>query len=207
VFFHTTSDNIFSFSLQEKRKHCMKKPHLYILCGLPFAGKTTLARALVCRLGINRVAIDDINTERGVWDDEIGLSPEEWTNTYNEAYRRIGIHLNRGESVVDDSVNFTKNLRDRLQAIARRYDAHSAVIYIDVSLSEAQRRWQENRQTLVRADVRDDDFAHIIEHFEPPTEDEQMLRYDGSISVEEWVSLTFSSCLCFQYNITRTQFQ
>ena len=171
----------------------MRKPHLYILCGLPFAGKTTLARALVSRLGISRVAIDDINGERGVWNDETGMSEEEWTKTYNEAYRRIGIHLSRGEGVVDDSVNFTKGLRDRLRAIAQRYDAHSAVIYIDISLTEAQRRWQENRQTLVRADVRDDDFAQVVEYFEPPTEDEQMLRYDGSISVEEWISLNFPS--------------
>ncbi len=171
----------------------MKKPHLYILCGLPFAGKTTLARALVQRLGISRVAIDDINGERGIWNDETGLSEEEWKNTYNEAYRRIGIHLSRGESVVDDSVNFTKELRDRLRAIAQRYDAHSAVIYIDIPLTEVQRRWQENRQTLERGDVRDDDFAQVVEYFEPPTGDEQTLRYDGSIPIEEWISMNFLS--------------
>ena len=38
---------------------------------------STLAKALVSALGINRVAIDDINSERGVWDDERGLSSEE----------------------------------------------------------------------------------------------------------------------------------
>lgn len=37
------------------------------------------------RLGVSRVAIDDINGERGVWNDETGLSPEEWTKTYQEA--------------------------------------------------------------------------------------------------------------------------
>jgi predicted kinase len=169
----------------------VKKPCLYILCGFPFAGKTTLARALIGALGIKRVAIDDINAERGVWDDERGLSAEEWTKTYNEAYRRIDAFLSQGESVIDDSVNFTRELRDRLHAIAQRRDACTIVIYVDVSLSEAQRRWQENRQTAVRADVRDDDFAHVLEHFEPPTEDEQMLRYDGILPVEEWIGLTF----------------
>jgi predicted kinase len=169
----------------------MNKPYLYILCGFPFAGKTTLAKALVGALGINRVAIDDINTERGVWDDERGLSAEEWTNTYNEAYRRIEAFLSRGESVIDDSGNFTRELREHLRTIAQRYGACTMIIYVDISLSEAQRRWQENRQTAVRADVRDEDFAYALEHFEPPTEDEQALRYDGTIPVEEWIGLTF----------------
>jgi predicted kinase len=170
----------------------MEKPILYILCGVPFAGKTTVATALAHWLDINRVAIDDINHERGVWNDETGMSAEEWTETYNEAYRRIGLVLSRGKSVLDDSVNFTKDLRDRLRALAGRYGASTTVISVDIPLPEAQRRWQENRQTRVRANVRDSDFAYVVEQFEPPTDDENVLRYDGSISLEEWIRLTFS---------------
>jgi len=119
------------------------------------------------------------------------MSAQEWTNTYNEAYRRIEAFLNRGESVIDDSANFTRELREHLRGIAQRYDACTLVIYVDIPFSLAQRRWQENRQTAVRADVRDEDFAHVLEQFEPPTEDEQVLRYDGTISVEEWIGSTF----------------
>jgi len=169
----------------------LKKPCLYILCGLPFAGKTTLARVLESRLEVSRVAIDDINTERGVWNDETGMSPEEWTNTYNEAYRRINLLLSQRKSVVYDSVNYTKELRDRLRAIAENYDARTVVIYVDIPVAEVLRRWRENRQTSGRADVRDSDFAEVLNHFESPTEDEHVLRYDGSIPVEDWVSLIF----------------
>jgi adenylylsulfate kinase-like enzyme len=109
VFFQAISARI--VSSDETRRNGMKKPCLYLLCGLPFAGKTTLAKALVRSLGIHRVAIDDINNERGIWDEETGLSPEEWTNTYQEAYRRIAASLKRGESVIDDSANFTRELR------------------------------------------------------------------------------------------------
>lgn len=171
----------------------MKKVCLYILCGLPFSGKTTLASELVSRLGISRVAIDEINNERGIWDDETGLSPEEWANTYQEAYRRIGSLLGQGRSVVDDSVNFTRELRDHLRAIAESYGAATIVIYVDVPLSEVRRRWLENRQTGMRADVRDNDFANVVEHFERPTEDENVLCYDGAISAAAWVDLVFSS--------------
>jgi predicted kinase len=171
----------------------MKEAHLYILCGLPFSGKTTLANELVSRLGVSRVAIDDINGERGVWDDETGLSPEEWTNTYQEAYRRINLLLKQGKSVVDDSVNYARELRDRLRAIAERHGAATTVIYVDVPLAEARRRWLENRQTARRADVRDSDFANVVEHFEVPTEDENVLLYDGTISAAAWIDQIFSS--------------
>ncbi len=170
----------------------MKKPCLYILCGLPFAGKTTLTKELVNWLGIQRVAIDDINSERGIWDDEKGLSSEEWDETYREAYQRIATFLSLGESVVDDSANFTREQRDRLRTIAEQYNAQSCVIFVDVSLTEARRRWQENRQTAVRADVRDDDFAHIVEYFAPPVENENVLRFDGSMLVREWIQHTFN---------------
>ncbi len=76
----------------------MEKPYLYILCGVPFSGKTTVATALADWLDINRVAIDDINNERNVWDDETGMSPEEWTRTYDEAYRRLGLILSQEKS-------------------------------------------------------------------------------------------------------------
>lgn len=170
----------------------MEKPCLYILCGLPFAGKTTLARALESKFGVSRVAIDDINTERGVWDDEAGMSPEEWTNTYNEAYRRIDLLLSQGKSVVDEGANYNRTLRDCLRAIAEKYHASTIVIYVDIPVSEAQRRWQENRRTRLRADVRDSDFAECLEHFDPPTEDEHVYRYDGSMPVGEWIGQTFS---------------
>ncbi len=169
----------------------MPEPYLYIVCGLPFAGKTTLARELESIAGIHRVAIDDINTERGIWDDQTGLSSEEWTKTYQEAYRRIGVLLKQGLSVVDDSANFTKEQRKHLHTLAASYHAQSRVIYVSTPAGVACQRWQANRQSMWRTDVRDSDFAHVLENFEPPTADEYWLRYDGSLSAENWVRLVF----------------
>ncbi len=169
----------------------MKKPCLYIMCGLPFAGKTTLAKEMVNLLGIKRVSIDEINSERGIWNDETGMSPEEWTKTYEIAYQRTANFLSQSKSVVDESANFTKEQRDRLRVIAEQYNSQTYVIFVDISLAEVRRRWQENRQTVVRNDVRDDDFAHVVEYFEPPTANENVLRYDGSMSSEVWIRQYF----------------
>ena len=169
----------------------MPKPYLYILCGFPFAGKSTLAREIESSLGIRRVSIDEINDERGIWNGETGMSAEEWDQTYQEAYQRIATYLSQNEDVIDESANFTREQRDRLRDIAEQCHAQAGVIFIDIPLSEARRRWQANRQTRIRADVRDEDFAHVIDNFTPPTEDEHVLRYDGSLPPAEWVQHTF----------------
>ena len=84
----------------EKDGQRSRAPALYIMCGCPFAGKTTLALALVRQLGLRRVAIDDINEERGIWDDVVGLTPDEWATTYAEAHRRIDALLAEGHAVI-----------------------------------------------------------------------------------------------------------
>ena len=164
---------------------------LYIMCGLPFAGKTTVALALVRRVGFRRVAIDDINDERGIWDDALGLTPEEWTTTYAEAYRRIDLLLAQGHAVIDDSVNHTWVLRERLRAIATRNGASATVLYIAVPAAEARRRWVRNRQTEERGDVRDEDFATVLDNFEPPRADETVLRYDAVLPLDAWIARVF----------------
>jgi predicted kinase len=169
----------------------VSNPCLYLLCGLPFAGKTTVATALADWLGIKRVALDEINTERGIWNQETGLSSEEWAATYQEAYRRMATILRRGESVIDDSTNFTREQRGCVRSIAEQHHADTVVIFVDVPVPEVCQRWQENRRIPIRADVRDEDFAQVLEHFDPPTPDEHVLGYEGTTPVQDWVRHTF----------------
>ena len=44
----------------------------------------------------------------------------------------------------------------------------------------------------MRNDVRDSDFANVVEHFEPPGDDEAVLRYDGSLPIDEWICLALT---------------
>jgi len=41
----------------------MNRPRLYIVCGLPFAGKSTLTRELVRQCGYHAIDVDAINTD------------------------------------------------------------------------------------------------------------------------------------------------
>ena len=162
-------------------------PCIYILCGLAFSGKTTLAKALVQRLGLSRVSIDEINTARGVGLDNAWISPEDWDLTYAESYRQLDEHLRAGHSVIYDAGNFNRAERDKARAIAACNDAGSLVIYVTTPEAVARARWQHNRFTHERNDIRDDYFEIGLQMFEPPTTGEHMLLYSNEQNVDAWI--------------------
>ena len=163
------------------------EPTLLLLCGLSFAGKSTLAKALAQRLGWRYISLDAINTERGIGLDGEAIPVEQWEQTYAEAYRRVEETLCDRRSVIYDETNFARHQRDALRAIAAGCNATTYVVYVATSTEEARRRWQRNRMTQQRGDVRDDDFAYVIQHFEPPSDDEATIVYDPGHSLEEWI--------------------
>ena len=171
----------------------MNEARLYILCGLPFAGKTTLALALVNRFCLMHIDIDQINTDFGVGLYGASISPEEWERTYTEAYKQLEVALDSKHSVIFEGANFTKELRDRIRAISNVRGVISRVIFVDVPVSEAQRRLLNNRIIQQRYDVRDDNFAYAVAYFESPTKDEGVIYFDQSEPLEEWILQNFNT--------------
>lgn len=101
---------------------------LYFLCGLPFAGKSTLARALAARTQARHIALDAVNTERGLGLDGATITPEQWDQTYAEVYRRIEAALAAGDSAISDETCFLRAQRDAVRAIAARAGARCQLI-------------------------------------------------------------------------------
>lgn len=167
------------------------RPTLYVLCGLSFAGKSTLARALAARLDIPCVAIDAINTERGVGLDAAPISPDEWAATYAEVYQRISGYLSAGKSAIFDAVNFTREQRDEVREIAENCGAAVCLIYLAVPPELAIMRWQHNRLSGERHDVTDDNYALVRDGFELPAAEEGALVYDGSQALDDWLAAHF----------------
>ena len=149
----------------------MSKPYLCILCGLPFSGKTTLAKELVKKYDWVRVDLDQINSER-----ELG------------GLANVDKALAQEKTVINDTANFTREQRDKLRLIAKKYNIPSKVIYINIPEDEARRRWQENRISKIRYDVKDEDFAEVADNFQPPAEDENVVYYDQAIPLEVWIN-------------------
>jgi predicted kinase len=153
-------------------------PTLYATCGLPFAGKSTIAAALAARLGIPVVRLDVINNERGLGLSGEAIPSHEWDRTYTEAYRRMRQILLSGTSVVYDHVNFTRAERDVVRAIARECGAAVQTIYVPVAVEEARRRLFANRLTRARNDVRVEDFELVVAQCEPPNGEPDVVHHD-----------------------------
>jgi predicted kinase len=112
---------------------------------LPFAGKSTLARALAEVIGAELVSLDAINAERGLGLGGRGIAPAEWAASYADADRQIGQALSVGGSVVSDAAHFTRADRDRDRTIARRYSADTCVPYLPICPEEAH-SWGRRRE-------------------------------------------------------------
>ncbi len=54
---------------------------LTLVCGLAFAGKSTLAAAIAEHQGAVVVSLDEINARRGLHGGT-GIAPEEWVRTH-----------------------------------------------------------------------------------------------------------------------------
>ena len=165
-------------------RNYMSNSTLYIMCGLPFSGKTTLARALANQCGCVHLDLDTIAREKNLFPEE-GINDEQWGHVFRQVYRQVATLLTSGKSVIFDAVNYDRIGRDRLRTIAQQSDSAVHVIYIDLPIQEIEQRRQSNRQ---RAPVRDQDFVDLATKFEIPTVEENLLVYDGSQSTEEWLT-------------------
>lgn len=161
--------------------------NLYLLCGLAFAGKSTLAKAVARRTGAVVVSLDEINEARGL-EGGLGIPAEEWERSHREALGRAGEALRAGRSVIVDDTNCFRFLRDHYREIARRHGAPVTVLYLDVPLSLALERLRANDARPSRARVTEEILYELAAQFEVPSEDEEVLVVPAGAEVEEWVA-------------------
>ena len=163
--------------------------NLYILCGLPFSGKTVFSNAL-CRIkGWVRVDLDDIKFNLfGNQVKDSDLVQKDWDLVYQRMYKEIQDQLSRGVTVVHDTGNFTKHERSSVRDIAKRLGLRSMTIWVNTPESVVRARLLANRQSGERFDVSDEDFASTVTELEPPDSSEDFLTYDTTTTPEVWIA-------------------
>lgn len=164
----------------------MPKSALYIMCGLPFSGKTTLARALADQCACVYLDLDAIAREKSLFPEE-GINDEQWGSVFREVHQQVAALLTSGKSVVFDAVNYDRIGRDRLRTIAQENDSSVHVIYINLSMQELEQRRQANQANHQRPSVRDKDFVELTTEFEIPIIEENLIVYGGTKSIPKWI--------------------
>lgn|SRR5579884_19909 len=80
---------------------------LFLICGLSFAGKSTLGRAIAERFGYEQGDVDEMKALLyGLDTRDEELTRSDWERIYAETDNLIVRHLQAGKTVVDASRNF-----------------------------------------------------------------------------------------------------
>lgn len=99
---------------------------LFILCGLPFAGKTYAAEIIKRNVkDIISINFDDLRKrqKRRLTDDEI------WKNVKSQAIKLLRNGLASKKSVVWDSTNPLRKYREELFGVAKEYGVTPVLVY------------------------------------------------------------------------------
>lgn len=162
-------------------------PHLLVLCGLPFSGKSTLGRALAERLGAIHVEVDRLHADVADALEGRRIERQEWIAAYQAAYREVEAALSDGRVVVFDAVSYRRVQRDRVRRIANRFGVPMTIVYLDVDPDQARARLEANRRAPLRVNVPDVDFEEVASGMQPPMDDEPHIRYRPDEPIFDWI--------------------
>lgn len=157
----------------------MAVPRLFIFIGYPGAGKTTIAQFIAKRSGAAHIWAD---VERQKMFDQPTHSMKESHLLYDQLNDQAGKLLATGQSVIFDT-NFN-HLADRqkLREIAASNAAEMTIIWVTTPKSIAKDRAVHSNVVRNGYDfaMDSDQFEAIAAKLEPPTEDEKVIKIDGS---------------------------
>jgi predicted kinase len=162
---------------------------LILICGIPFAGKSTLASVIRNHVPCIEIDVDDTKTQ--LYGSEIAdeqLSDSDWVRIYDETDRLTAAHLSAGKLVIDASRSFGRDERERAKRVAESAGAQLATIFVDTPADVARQRLLANRQVMTRHDVPDSEFEHILQAWEPPAPEEAPLVVHHGADIRRWVS-------------------
>lgn len=159
---------------------------LYIMCGLAFSGKSTLARKISEHTGSKLIAFDTM------WVEEDKIKPvpkdaEGWRYIRDKAQEEVLRLLKEGTSVVYDDNNPKRDHREELRRVATLAEANSFVVYLDTPLDIIRERERENWILQNRHDVEPENFEKVLNDMEPPTDDENVLVFRPDMRVEDFL--------------------
>ena len=164
---------------------------LYLLCGMPFSGKTTIGKSVAQHLEIFYISLDEINEARGLLGGE-GIPVEEWEKTHHLAMEQLKNLMPYQHDIILDDTNCFRWLRDRFRNLAAGYNYQTTIIFLDIPYAEIEKRIAANNKTQTRNKVKPEIIEQMNQTFEPPQVDEKTIGYIGQ-PINEWIAQNFNN--------------
>ena len=155
---------------------CFTRPTVWVFCGMPASGKSTVAVAVGNALGIGVLSSDHIRKtlfrltpedhRPTAWAEGI-YAPGAGRRTYARMLQEAHEELSRGVSVVLDAT-FSLD-KDRRQALILAHDHDANIIFAECRAPEAElrKRLARREREPGASDARLDHWEHFQEHYEP----------------------------------------
>ena len=149
--------------------HEAMKAVLIIMCGLPFSGKSMLAKELSRALQIAILSYDHDIYELHKHEVPPGTSKaQEYEMVESIARRQLRTLLKRGDSVIYDDLNLERQDRQILRELACECDAQPIIVYVDTPLNIIEKHREANRQRGERGDIDESTMQLDISLLQPP---------------------------------------
>lgn len=163
----------------------MLEQTLFIFCGLPYAGKTTLRNELIKRFKFNYVSVDELIDEKSLNLEK--MTQDDWDKVYFEAFENLKKLLTDGKTVILDIGNLKLSQRDDAKAIAQNLGIKHILIYINTPIEKIKRRRKLNTETHKREYLDNRLMNHALNMFKEPTPDENPIFYNQNEDLDEWI--------------------
>ena len=167
-------------------------PTLYIMCGLAFSGKSTLARKIAEHTGSKIIAFDKLWVEKAK-EQPVPQGAEGWKFIREVGQNEVEEALKGGASVVYDDNNVRFEHRGELREVARRFKARAIVVYLNTPLEIIRERVAINKTTGQRHEVEPKNFNTVLEQLQIPTDQENVMQFTPEMNLDEWVQENFKN--------------
>lgn len=163
------------------------KQTLFIITGLPFAGKTTLAKELVKRLNFEVTSVDEMIDKHNFTVEK--MSYADWGIVYDEAFEKLGELLKGGNSVIFDGGSLKKTERQNLKNVAEKSGVPWKLVYVNTTKEEIIQRRKENLKTQKRDQLEDNTMGKAFAMFEELTPDENYTIFNSHMDLDKWLEM------------------
>lgn len=164
--------------------------NLYIMCGLAFSGKSTLARKIAESTGSKIIAFDKLWVEKEK-EQPVLKGDKGWKFIRKVGQDEVAKALQEGNSVVYDDNNVRFEHREELREVARRFGARAVVVYLNTPMELIRKREAANKVTGQRHEVEPENFQTVLEQLQIPNDQENVLEFKPEMNLDEWVKKNF----------------